>query len=76
MREKQEIIIKDEYIELFKLLKFSGLVNEGSEAKFRIENGEVMVNNEIETRKRKKIFSGDIVFFENNSLVIKSQKSE
>lgn len=52
-----------EYIELNKLLKILQLVNTGGESNLRIENGEVKVNNEVETRKRKKLRAGDKVVF-------------
>ncbi len=74
MKEKIEINIKGEYIELFKLLKFAGLVNDGSEAKMLIENGEVLYNSEIETRKRKKVYSGDVVILENTLLYVKKEE--
>ena len=59
----KEIEIIEEPIELFKLLKFENLVASGGEAKFVISEGLVRVNGEIETRKRKKIFSGDVIEF-------------
>jgi len=49
--------------ELYKILKFEGLVASGAEAKQVISDGLVLVNNEVETRKRKKITSGDQVQF-------------
>lgn len=54
----------EEYIELNNLLKAFGWVATGGEAKIRIDNGEVTVNGEIETRKRKKMKVGDMVEFE------------
>lgn len=57
----REIEISQEPIELCKLLKFENVVASGGEAKQVIADGQVMVNGLIETRKRKKIFSGDIV---------------
>lgn len=42
-------------------LKREGLVETGGEAKFRIQGGEVLLNGEIETRRRKKLSRGDIV---------------
>ncbi|MCL4130057.1 UNVERIFIED_CONTAM: hypothetical protein GTU68_034719 [Idotea baltica] len=35
----------------------------GGEAKMAVSEGQVLVNGEIETRKRKKIISGDIIEF-------------
>ena len=48
-------------IELYKLLKFENLVQSGGEAKLLISEGYVRVNGEVETRKGKKIFEGDVV---------------
>ena len=50
-------------VELFKILKFEGMVGSGGEAKFVIAEGHVLVNGEVETRKRKKIVSGDTIEF-------------
>jgi ribosome-associated protein len=58
-----EIEIYREPVELYKLLKFEGLASSGGEAKNLIADGRVTVNGEIETRKRKKIVSGDVVEF-------------
>ncbi|GGM40017.1 hypothetical protein GCM10008956_15570 [Deinococcus arenae] len=38
-----------------------GMVETGGEAKFRVQGGEVRLNGEIETRRRKKLRRGDIV---------------
>jgi ribosome-associated protein len=61
--EMREIEISKESIELYKILKFENLVASGGEAKYVISQGHVMVNGEVENRKRKKIFSGDVVAF-------------
>ena len=50
--------------ELYKLLKFENMVQRGGEAKYVIAQGRVRVNGAIETRKRKKIVSGDLIEFE------------
>lgn len=59
-----EFVLKSECIELCQLLKLEGLVQSGGAAKFVISQGLVQLNNEVETRKRKKIFAGDVVEFE------------
>lgn len=59
----REFELSKEPIALYKLLKFEGLVDSGGEAKTVIARGRVLVNGEVETRKRKKIVSGDIVEF-------------
>ncbi len=62
--------ISEEPIELYKILKFENLVDSGGEAKYVISEGQVMVNGKVETRKRKKIFSGDVVEFGKNRIRI------
>ncbi len=59
----REVEILKEPIELYKILKFQNMVSSGGEAKSVITEGQVLVNGKIETRKRKKIVSGDIVEF-------------
>jgi ribosome-associated protein len=53
--------LKDDYIELFKLLKFLDLVDSGAEAKMLVAEGYVKRNAEVETRKRAKILAGDTI---------------
>ena len=50
-----EIKLKDEFIKLGQALKAAGLVDSGVVAKIVIQDGEVLVNGEVETRRRKKI---------------------
>jgi ribosome-associated protein len=59
----REVEISKEPVELYKILKFEGLASSGGEAKLVIEQGQVIVNGSVETRKRKKIVSGDIIEF-------------
>jgi ribosome-associated protein len=59
----RDVILRKEPVELHKILKFEGMVPSGGVAKLAIESGDVLVNGEVETRKRKKIVSGDIVEF-------------
>ena len=53
--------ISKEPIELYKILKIEGMVSSGGAAKIEISEGNVLVNGVVETRKRKKIVSRDIV---------------
>ena len=59
----REIEILQEPIELYKILKFDNMAASGGEAKQVISEGLVFVNGRVETRKRKKIFSGDVIEF-------------
>jgi ribosome-associated protein len=62
--------ITKEPVELYKILKFEGLVATGGEAKLLIANGQVTVNGEVETRKRKKIVAGDTIVVGDETLRI------
>jgi ribosome-associated protein len=62
--------ITREPVELFKILKFEGMVATGGEAKQVIAGGQVRVNGEVETRKRKKIVAGDTVEFDRDKIRI------
>jgi len=53
--------LKDDYIELYKLIKVMDLVDSGAQAKLIIADGYVQRNGEVETRKRAKIVTGDII---------------
>lgn len=55
--------ITKEPVELYKILKFEGMVASGGEAKMVVADGHVLVNGEVETRKRRKIVSGDMIEF-------------
>lgn len=55
------VTILREPVELYKILKFEGLAGSGGEAKLLIGDGQVRVNGDVETRKRRKIVSGDII---------------
>lgn len=59
----REIKITREPLELCRILKFENMFASGGEAKHVISEGLVKVNGAVETRKRKKIFSGDIIEF-------------
>jgi len=57
------IQIQTETIRLSQLLKLADVVQDGSEAKFRIANEEVMVNGALEVRRGRKLRNGDLVEF-------------
>jgi ribosome-associated protein len=67
-----EIRIKDEYIKLGQALKLASLVGSGVEAKFVIEDGSVLVNGEVETRRGKKLRDGDVVSYQGESFTVRS----
>lgn len=61
MSEYINVQISGEFIELNKLLKFEGLVESGAHAKQVIAEGYVLVNGEVATQTRKKLFHLDLV---------------
>ncbi len=63
--------ITREPVELYKILKFEGLVATGGEAKLMIGDGQVTVNGAVETQRRKKMVSGDIIGFRGEQLQLK-----
>jgi len=66
----RNVIINKQPVELYKLLKFEGLVASGGEAKGVIADGLVQVNGEIETRKRNKLLADDVVEFADQKMLI------
>ena len=50
-----------EYIELIKLLKLMRIEESGGQAKLMVEDGEVTLNGNPESRKRAKLRAGDMV---------------
>lgn len=53
--------LEEAFIELFKLLKVTGVAESGAQAKMLIEEGQVKRNDEVELRKRAKIVSGEVI---------------
>lgn len=59
----ETIKIRDEHIKLGQALKLAGLVDSGVDAKAEIQEGFVKVNGEVEVRRGKKIYPGDVIEF-------------
>ncbi|KFL34838.1 MULTISPECIES: RNA-binding S4 domain-containing protein [unclassified Sulfurospirillum] len=53
--------LEDDFIELFKLLKVTGVADSGAQAKMLIEEEQVKRNGEVELRKRAKIVAGEVI---------------
>ena len=60
----------DEFIKLGQALKKAGLVESGVDAKFVIQDGLVKVNGEVDTRRGKKLYNGDVVEFDGEEIKI------
>ena len=67
-----EIInLREEYIKLGQALKAAGYVEDGVEAKIKITSGNVLVNGEVDTRRGRKLYDGDVVTFNGKQIQIK-----
>lgn len=66
----EAVEIKDEYIKLGQLLKLANMVSSGVEAKIVIQNGEVMVNGEVDTRRGRKVYPQDVVEFDGKQVIV------
>lgn len=62
--------LEDEYIELIKLLKITGLCDSGGMAKVVTGEGRVRVDGIVELRKRCKIRKGQTVEFDGNTIEV------
>ena len=59
-----EIKIDTEFIKLDSLLKYANVVESGGMAKSLVQEGYVLLNGEVENRRGKKIYPGDVVELE------------
>lgn len=64
--------LEEEYIELFKLLKVTGIAESGAQAKMLIEEGVVKRNGEVELRKRAKIVLGERIDVEDEVIEVEA----
>lgn len=62
--------VNSQPIELYKVLKIADAVQGGGEAKMVISQGYVFVNGELEQRKRRKLYDGDLVVFDQNRYIV------
>ena len=66
----QEIKVRDEFIKLGQALKDADLVSSGVEAKIVVQDGQVEVNGEVDTRRGRKLVPGDVITFDGKSVKI------
>ncbi len=66
----ETIVLREEFIKLGQALKAAGFVEDGGEAKIEIQNGNVKVNGEVDERRGRKLYDGDIVEFNGRSIKI------
>ncbi|BBX70460.1 RNA-binding S4 domain-containing protein [Mycolicibacterium psychrotolerans] len=67
MADVHDVPIRDETIRLGQFLKLANLIDSGADAKGVIADGQVLVNDEVETRRGRQLRSGDVVAFSGQS---------
>lgn len=63
-----ELKLRDEFIKLGQAMKAAGIVSSGIGAKMLIQDGQVTVNGEVETRRGRKLYDGDVFEFEGDEV--------
>lgn len=61
MTSAKSHLVRELPIRLGQFLKLANLVQDGFEARIRVQEGEVLVNGIVEKRRGRKLFSGDSV---------------
>ena len=60
----------EEFIKLGQAMKKAGLVGSGLDAKILIQDGQVKVNGEVDTRRGKKLYPGDTFEYDGNTVKV------
>ena len=68
LRKNMELKLRDEFIKLGQAMKAAGIVSSGIDAKMLIQDGQVTVNGEVETRRGRKLYDGDVLEFEGDEV--------
>lgn len=63
-----ELKLRDEFIKLGQAMKAARIVSSGIDAKMLIQDGQVTVNGEVETRRGRKLYDGDVFEFEGDEV--------
>ncbi|MDY3919172.1 MAG: RNA-binding S4 domain-containing protein [Candidatus Limivivens sp.] len=66
----QTIKLRDDYIKLGQALKAAGLCESGVDAKFAVQDGKVKLNGETELQRGKKLYDGDLVEYNGETIKI------
>jgi len=65
-----KIVLREDYIKLGQALKAVNLVESGVEAKIVILEGKVKVNGQVELQRGKKLYDGDVVSYQGQTIEI------
>ena len=60
----------EEFIKLGQAMKKAGLVGSGLDAKILIQDGQVKVNGEVDTRRGKKLYPGNSFEYDGNTVKV------
>jgi len=66
----------EETIKLDQFLKLAQIVQSGGQAKHLIRSGIVRVNGEVETRRGRKLYPGDVITVEGEELIVESEPDD
>lgn len=67
------IHIRDEFIKLGQAMKLADLVSDGVEAKYVISDGLVKVNGEVDTRRGRKVYVGDMISYNGQDVQVEGE---
>lgn len=62
------------YIELNTFLNIRNLATSGGDAKQKIRNEEIQVNGELETRNKKKLVTGDVITYQEQTYTVTEEE--
>ncbi len=66
----EAIQISDEFIKLGQAMKLAGMVDSGVDAKFIIQDGQVKVNGEVDTRRGRKLYPQDVFEYQGQEVTV------
>ena len=66
----ETLYLRDDFIKLGQALKAANLCESVVDAKFAVQDGLVKVNGEVDERRGRKLYDGDIVEFEGKQIKI------
>lgn len=72
----KKIQIASDYITLGQLLKFADVIQSGGETKYFLAVNRILVNNQLENRRGRKLYPGDIVDIKSQYQFVISRKDE
>lgn len=72
----EKVFITTEFITLAQFLKLTGIISNGGEAKFFLQDNKVIVNHEVENRRGRKLYPGTYVEVFGKIYVIKTNENK